>query len=386
AVVLESTAGEKLQVKSGSTATLTSPIPSAAQASAPATIPLWYVDETTGIWKEEGTATRQGNSYVGTVKHFTYWNCDIPVQTVNLSATFKTPNGQPLVNASIVIKPTTGSYYGSAHGYTDSLGQMNGPVPAKMELVLQVFDGCNNPVYSQNIGPYSEPVNLGTITIPSTTPALVTVKGKLTNCSGAAVTNGYAILSINNWVRYAKVDASGSFSTNYLLCNTAGTNLQVIGVDDGAQQQGSLTTVSVTAPTTDMGTISACGNSSSQFINYTIDGTSYTVGASDSLTAFTQQQNTSTYNTYINGTKIGSVDNMSFKFGHSALVAGSYAVTGMTTQSFTNLTIVTPLNVTLTNFPTSAGQFYEGSFSGQFKDSSNVTHSVTCTFRVRRLF
>ncbi|MGZ3952657.1 MAG: carboxypeptidase-like regulatory domain-containing protein, partial [Flavisolibacter sp.] len=177
AVVLESTAGEKLQVKSGSTATLTSPIPSAAQASAPATIPLWYVDETTGIWKEEGTATRQGNSYVGTVKHFTYWNCDIPVQTVNLSATFKTPNGQPLVNASIVIKPTTGSYYGSAHGYTDSLGQMNGPVPAKMELVLQVFDGCNNPVYSQNIGPYSEPVNLGTITIPSTTPALVTVKG-----------------------------------------------------------------------------------------------------------------------------------------------------------------------------------------------------------------
>src|SRR5699024_2442392 len=45
AVELESSAGEKLQIKTGGTATLTSPIPAAAQASAPATIPLWYVDE-----------------------------------------------------------------------------------------------------------------------------------------------------------------------------------------------------------------------------------------------------------------------------------------------------------------------------------------------------
>jgi hypothetical protein len=58
----------------------------------------------------------------------------------------------------------------------------------------------------------------------------------------------------------------------------------------------------------------------------------------------------------------------------------------MTTQSFNNLTLVQPLNVTITNFPQAAGEFYEGSFSGQFKDASNVTHSITCSFRVRRMF
>ena len=95
AVELESSAGEKLQIKSGSTATLSLQFLLQLESSAPATIPLWYVDESTGLWKEEGTATKQGNNYIGTVKHFTYWNCDIQVQTVMLTGTFKTANGQP---------------------------------------------------------------------------------------------------------------------------------------------------------------------------------------------------------------------------------------------------------------------------------------------------
>jgi len=385
AVELESSGGEKLQIKSGSTATITSPIPSSAQSSAPATIPLWYVDESTGLWKEEGIATKQGNNYIGTVKHFTYWNCDIQVQTVMLTATFKTANGQPLVNASIVIKPTTGNYYGTAHGYTDSLGQMNGPVPANMNLALQVMDGCGGPIYSQNIGPYAENINLGTISIPSTAAAVVTVKGKLTNCTNGNVTKGYAVVSIDNWVHYAKVDGSGNFSTNYVLCSVSGVNAQVIGVDETTQQQGNLVSKPIVAPTTDVGTISACGTSSTQFINYTVDATSYTITALDSLTAFTQGQ-ASQLTSYINGMQIGTGKNILFKFDHSGYVAGSYPVITMSVQNFTNNTLVQPFNVTITNFPQSAGQFYEGNFTAQFKDSSNVTHNITCSFRVRRTF
>ena len=386
AVELESSAGEKLQIKSGTTATITSPIPSSAQSSAPATIPLWYVDESTGLWKEEGTATKQGNNYIGTVKHFTYWNCDIQVQTVMLTGTFKTANGQPLVNASIVIKPTTGNYYGTAHGYTDSLGQMNGPVPANMNLVLQVMDGCGGPIYSQNIGPYAENMNLGTISIPSTVAAVVTVKGKLTNCTNGNVTKGYAVVSIDNWVHYAKTDANGNFSTNFSLCSTNGKNAQVLGVDETTLQQGNVSTVAVVTPITDAGTIAACGTASTQFINYTIDNTSYTVLDSDSLTAFTSGQGTQ-LSTYINGMQIGSGVGIWFKFDHTALAAGTYGVysLGFNTQnSVANL--IQPFNVVITNFPQSAGQFYQGSFTGQYKDGSNVTHNITCSFKVRRTF
>ena len=54
AVTLESSAGEKLQIAANNTATLTIPIPTSISSSAPATISLWYVDEQTGIWKEQG--------------------------------------------------------------------------------------------------------------------------------------------------------------------------------------------------------------------------------------------------------------------------------------------------------------------------------------------
>jgi hypothetical protein len=388
AVELESTTGEKLQIKSGSTATLTSPIPATAQSSAPATIPLWYVDEATGLWKEEGTATKKGNTYVGTVKHFTYWNCDIPVQTVNLSGTFKTANGQPLVNASIVIRPTAGNYYGSAHGYTDSLGQFNGPVPANMKLELQVQDGCGGAAYSQNIGPYNESASLGTITVPATTPGVVTVKGKLTNCSNANVTNGYAIVAINNWVHYAKVDANGNFSTNYVFCSTNGLVAQVLGVDVAAQQQGNVQNLPVTSSTMDFGTLSACGVTSTEFMDYTLDGTVYHLATGDSLTAYsgidTTGTGTAAYYTKVIGAK--SPNFMYFTFYSTAQSAGNYPVSLMSVQNYSQTTVIQPSNVNITSFATGVGQFYEGSLTGQFKDASNVTHTASCTFRIRRTF
>jgi hypothetical protein len=386
AVELESAAGEKLQVKAGNTATLTSPIPSAAQAAAPATIPLWYVDEATGLWKEEGTATKQGNFYVGTVKHFSYWNCDIPVQTIMLTGKFVTAKGQPLVNAHISIKPTSGNFFGSAHGYTDSLGQINGPVPMNSDLKLEVMSQCGTAIYTQNIGPFSKNSDLGTITIPSATPSLYTVQGKLTNCAGAAVTKGYAIVSVNNRVQYAKVDAGGNFSADYILCNVTGATAQVIGVDETAQQQGTAASAAITSSVTNMGTIAACGTVSTETIDYTLDGTTYKIGATDSTLAYSKGDSigNTVNSTIIMGSK--TPDQIEFIFKTTAEAPGSYQLLSISAQNYRQNTIVQPFNVTLTSFAKTAGEFYEGSFTGQFKDGSNVTHNISCTFRVRRTF
>ena len=72
--------GENLQLAPGSTSTIVMNIPAEQLSTAPATIPLWYFDEERGVWQEEGSATREGNKYVGTVTHFTDWNCDDPTE------------------------------------------------------------------------------------------------------------------------------------------------------------------------------------------------------------------------------------------------------------------------------------------------------------------
>jgi hypothetical protein len=55
-------------------------------------------------------------------------------------------------------------------------------------------------------------------------------------------------------------------------------------------------------------------------------------------------------------------------------------------QNFNTVTLIQPFNVTITNFPQAIGQFYEGSINGSFKDNLNVTHTLTATFRLMKMF
>lgn len=165
-VEMNETGGQKLQLAEGKTATISIPIPSALQAAAPATISLWYFDETKGIWNEEGTATKLSTNYVGIVSHFSFWNAGEQGARVQLDATLKWDStaGLALINKLVTI---TSVNFGTTKGYTDNNGKLSGLVPANENLVMKVFDTCSAPVYSKNIGPFSANTYLGTIAVVS---------------------------------------------------------------------------------------------------------------------------------------------------------------------------------------------------------------------------
>ncbi|HEY6505570.1 MAG TPA: carboxypeptidase-like regulatory domain-containing protein [Chitinophagaceae bacterium] len=385
AVELESSSGEKLQMANGSMATLTTAIPSSLQSSAPASISLWYVDEQTGIWKEEGTATKTGTTYVGEVKHFSYWNCDVPGPTVNLSATFVNTAGLPLVHTEIRIRPASG--YASAHGLTDSLGQVSDPVPANMNLILEVLSSCYTVMYSQNIGPFSSDANLGTITV-NNNPSIVTVSGRLLSCSGAPVTNGFAVINYDNVIRYANVvGANGEFATTFSTCGGMAASCEIYGIDAAAQQQGAMVNVTVVSPITNAGNITACGTSALQYINYNLDGVNQSFSsltAGDQFSASSVDTAGSSFGAYIMGYNSAN-QGITFQFNNNG-TAGIYQVGYLGFHgSNSPLTLLQPFNVTVTQYPQVTGQYFEGSFSGQYTDVAGFTHNISCSFRVRRL-
>ena len=86
-VVLKDAAGNSLNLAAGKTATIRIPL-ATRSVSPPATIPLFYFNEQTGLWVPEGTATLAGTAptqyYEGTVSHFTYWNADDVTQTIRV--------------------------------------------------------------------------------------------------------------------------------------------------------------------------------------------------------------------------------------------------------------------------------------------------------------
>lgn len=387
AVELESSSAQKLQIKSGSKASLTTAIPASVQSSAPSAIALWSVDEQSGIWKEEGTATRQGNVYVGDVSHFSFWNCDVSVNAIVLSLSLKNTDGSPLVYAHVRIKRTTG-FQTQTHGWTDSLGQVSGYVPSNEVLLMEVVDQCNNVIYSQNIGPFTQNTTLPAITLSNTANSIITVTGTLLNCNGNPVTNGFAIIYFGWYTSYAQTDANGVFSTNFTACASAASSaINVVGIDNAGMQQSSNTTVTVTTPVTNAGTITACGNSSAQYINYTLDGTSYSIGTTnpaDSLNAWTAPQSgTTIFVTNIGGFQVSGNNTIYLRFASPSQVAGTYPIDFLSIQNYNQIVPTAPSStVTVTNFPTLPGQYYEGTFTAQF--NSGGPHTVTGNFRVRK--
>lgn len=387
AVELESASGERLQIKSGAKATLTTAIPASIQSSAPATIALWSVDETTGIWKEEGTATRNGNVYVGEVSHFSFWNCDVSQDAAILSLTLKSNGGNPFVNMPVRIRRTVGEGVSYGYGYTDSLGQVSGYVPGNVPLVLEVLDDCETPFYTQTISPLTQSTNLGVITVANPGTSVVTLQGKLLNCSNAPVTNGVAIVTYGYKVRYVSVDGNGDFQTTFTHCSSGPAVVDIVGIDNVTQQQGNAVTLPVAVPLMNAGNIAACGTSAVQFINYTLDGVNYSISsniAGDSITSYTSDSSGTTLSGFQNppGNQIwfGAVMTNS--------TPGTYVVDELEVQNYKyqDISFITPYKITFTNFPRSVGQFYEGSFTGSFRDRSNVDHTLSGTFKVRRSF
>ena len=140
-VEMDDAGGNKLQIATGKTATITIPIPSARQAGAPATIPLWYFNDTTGIWKQEGSATKQGNNYVGTVAHFSFWTAGQLAQSVKLNAKFLFDTASAIIAVANKLVTITSANYGTTSGYTDSAGTVSGLIPANETLVMKVLNG-----------------------------------------------------------------------------------------------------------------------------------------------------------------------------------------------------------------------------------------------------
>lgn len=85
AVSFTDASGAALNLAGGRTATIRIPATPAAGATLPATYPLYHLNETTGRWVQEGTATLQTDPatgapyYEGTVSHFSVWNADLAI-------------------------------------------------------------------------------------------------------------------------------------------------------------------------------------------------------------------------------------------------------------------------------------------------------------------
>jgi len=398
AVELESEAGEKLQIASGKKAGLVTPIPQDRITSAPAKISMWYVDEKTGVWQEEGSASLENDHYMGEVKHFSFWNCDISGPVVSLSLTLQSSDGSPLAYQDVVIKADSTrspGFGGTAYGISDSLGNINGPVPANVPLVLVIYDNCGAVRFSYPINALSNSTDLGIVVIPASNQAFFRLKGRIVDCNGQVVANGYISCFYDHIHRESRTDANGNFSLFIpLSCSGSAGNLLLTAVNPGLSVLGSETSLAVTTPTTEAGDIVACGGSSGMFIKYTVDGETIDRAVTEeelfsiATGAYTNSWGNSlglAYTTTVYSSQRNPDYFFSISFGHNTLEPGTYQLETLITDKYPGTKLVQPVKIDVNEFAQRPGQYYTGHVTGQFKDSADLsqTHHFDLSFRIK---
>jgi hypothetical protein len=256
-VELRGNAGQELNLAAGKTSTIKVPIDPADLATAPATIPLWYLDESTGIWKEEGVATKTGNEYVGTVTHFTDWNCDKPGPNATITGLLLDCNNLPLKNTSVKVGQTTIR--------TDNNGNFSRRVPSGIAFTVESNNYLNFPTANIPALTVGQTYNVGTL-VSTVCPAFIEVN--LNDCNGQPFT-GTALILYDNTIAgngtliWTPTDKKIAVKPNatYDLTLFSGFNFTTTSVVSG----NSGTTVSAT--------LSACGAGQSvSTANFTLNG------------------------------------------------------------------------------------------------------------------
>lgn len=198
--------GDKLQLKDGSKAKLTFPIPAGMGENPPASIPLWSFNEKTGLWEEEGSATLQGNVYVGEVAHFSWVNLDYPEKQGTVYGYVKDDTGKvlPGVRLSIgqLLAPTV----------TNSDGYYSHEVPTNTAFNITVKDLYYGGI-NQNVSVKVSALSPGERRqVDITLPHLVRVYGKVMNERGDGIRSAVWVQTEKAKTEVLQTDKEGNFS------------------------------------------------------------------------------------------------------------------------------------------------------------------------------
>lgn len=198
--------GDKLQLKDGSKAKLTFPIPAGMGENPPASIPLWSFNEKTGLWEEEGSAALQGNVYVGEVAHFSWVNLDYPEKQGTVYGYVKDDTGKALPGVRLNIGQLLASTVTKSDGYYSH------EVPANTAFSITVKDlyyGGIDQKVSVKV-PALSPGERRQVDI--TLPHLVRVYGKVMNERGDGIRSSVWVQTDKAKTEVLQTDKDGNFN------------------------------------------------------------------------------------------------------------------------------------------------------------------------------
>ena len=225
--------GNKLQLKEGSEATITFPATNVEKPSDDAKIPIWSFNDETGLWVYEGEATKQSDgSYVGKVRHFSWYNLDYPSTRATCKVTVKDSKGTLIKNQRVVV--------GQTQAYTDEKGVATCYIPLniKFDVLVRSTDYANySPEVSQKNVMATTAGETKNVTL--TLPATGHLSGTIT-CNGETVQAGVTLVYGDGTSKAMVTGTDGKFFITQRIGYKGAATLKVIA-GNGTEYQKNIT-------------------------------------------------------------------------------------------------------------------------------------------------
>jgi hypothetical protein len=376
-VELQGQSGQALRIRQGNEVEIRMPIDPGQFATAPSEITLWHYDMDQARWMEEGSARRVGNEYVGHVKHFSFWSFSTAFNLVELKGkVFLVDDQHPLAGAIVQLTMLSDSTKG--FGMVNANGVYKGGVPLGETFIMDVLNECGEVIFTQNVGPFTSATNLADVIVPNNGTHTVSISGRLFDCAGLPIKNGYAQVLLGNFKWIAFTGTDGTFSLNKTRCDTtAGTGI-VIGFDLQSLKQSPPDTITVPPNSVDVGNLTVC-DQLSEYIRFSLDYNDYVIavpvgGVLDSAGM----------RTYLNGYSGAQQDvGISMAFTSDGQ-PGSFPLSSLYVNTLTWNSGTGGVTVEVTEPGYAVGDPISGTFEGSFLDYLGVSHVISGSYQVRR--
>lgn len=291
AVEIETPSGQSLELMPDKTAFLQFPVPSELLSNAPAAIPTWSFDESTGSWIEEGEAGLDGAFYYAEVSHFSFWNCDAPFPVVELTGQFLYEGNIPFDNYVVRIEVENDAAIARS-GWTNAEGVFKGKVPQDQNLIIELINDCNEVIHTQNLSPITEATDLGAILV-STIPKAITVTGSIVDCDSNPIPDGYVIISGGEFNTIDFFTEDGNFTKIVNVCNESSMSIKGFDIENLKESEEVILDASQNNSTVDVGALAVCDIQIEYFMKFQIDTQDEVFILNPSLTSIENDYNLS---------------------------------------------------------------------------------------------
>lgn len=228
--------------------------------SATSSMPLWYLNDSSGFWVEEGRAFLEGSKYIGYVNHFTPWNCDTIVNSFIVEGNINVGTYHPEVEliyedevfgTKSILYPNTSGYFSyriQAGGYGK----------------LKIINDCNEIILQKEIPTVNARLNLGVLNLEE--KYFSKISGTIVDCGFEPIKKGYVMIKLddNAIPVFISGDQNGKFDA--VISNCHGFDNAYIIAYDAVRNKQSIKIEFNSKDESNFGLVRACDQSYSEGI------------------------------------------------------------------------------------------------------------------------